>query len=333
MAGPALDGILLDGRYRLDRLLGRGGMGEVWQATDTGSGDTVAVKTILAQSLDSPEARARFRHEARALERVVSRHTVRLFGAGSDSGVDYLAMEYVEGHSLHRELAERFIADRTPAWALPVLREIVQGIVDVHGAEIVHRDIKPSNVLLTSGGTVKVCDFGIAKLVGAEPVTELTTPGQVLGSAPYMPPEQWSGSPVTYQGDLYAFGCLAFELLTGVRPFGTCESREEYRRAHLEEQPQGCPPCGPTCRPRWTSWSPPCWRSARGTGRPPPNSPPTFSTCRRWRPTARCGPGSGSPPTTRRPTGCCATPRTTGCPTGPRRGSPRAARSSAAGCW
>ncbi|GGQ21629.1 hypothetical protein GCM10010215_52880 [Streptomyces virginiae] len=236
--GRPLDGKPLDGRYRLDRLLGRGGMGEVWEATDLRNGTGLAVKTVLAQSLGSPEARARFRHEARALERVVSAYTVRLLGSGSDGDVDYLAMEYVAGHGLDRELAGRFIADRTWRWAAPVLRGIVQGIADVHGAEIVHRDIKPSNVLLTSDGSVKVCDFGIAKLLGSEPFTQLTAPGQAIGSAPYMPPEQWNGGPVTYLGDLYSFGCLAYELLTGVRPFGPCIDREDYRRAHLEQRPE-----------------------------------------------------------------------------------------------
>lgn len=232
-----LDGSVLDGRYRLERLLGRGGMGEVWQAADLESGATVAVKTLLGQTLDSPEARARFRREARTAERVVSQYTVRLLGSGSDAGVDYLVMEHVRGRSLERELAQRFVADRTRGWAVSVLRGIVQGIVDVHAAEVVHRDIKPSNVMLTDDGQVKVCDFGIAKLVGHELVTQLTAPGQILGSAPYMPPEQWTGGTVTFQGDLYAFGCLAYELLTGDRPFGTHDSREAYRRAHLQHRP------------------------------------------------------------------------------------------------
>ncbi|MEC4574964.1 serine/threonine-protein kinase [Streptomyces virginiae] len=320
MPGRPLHGKPLDGRYRLDRLLGRGGMGEVWKATDLTNGTGLAVKTVLAQSLGSPEARARFRHEARALERVVSPYTVRLLGSGSDGDVDYLAMEYVAGHGLDRELASRFVADRTWRWAAPVLRGIVQGIADVHGAEIVHRDIKPSNVLLTSDGSVKVCDFGIAKLLGSEPFTQLTAPGQAIGSAPYMPPEQWNGGPVTYLGDLYSFGCLAYELLTGVRPFGPCIDREDYRRAHLEQRPERLSALRPDCRRRWTSWCRRCWRSARGTGLPPPNSPPWSWTCSRWRPAGPGGPGSGSPPTTPRPTGCCGTPRATGCRTGPRRG-------------
>ncbi|WP_329377574.1 serine/threonine-protein kinase [Streptomyces sp. NBC_01351] len=238
----AREGTVLDRRYQLVRLLGRGGMGEVWQAADLESGATVAVKTLLGHSPDSPEARARFRREARAAERVVSDHTVRLLGSGTDGGIvggtDYLVMEYVSGSSLQQDLSARFVADRTRQWSVSVLRGIVQGIVDVHTAEIVHRDIKPSNVMITAGGHVKVCDFGIAKLVGAEPVTQLTAPGQILGSAPYMPPEQWTGGPVTYQGDLYAFGCLAYELLTGLRAFGDHDSRDEYRRAHLEDRPE-----------------------------------------------------------------------------------------------
>ncbi|GAA4914350.1 protein kinase [Streptomyces coeruleoprunus] len=219
-------GETIDGRYRLEGLLGRGGMGEVWSAEDVKLGRLVAIKFLrlpspgAAGATTVQDAIVRFENEARLLARVGHDNvvTVHDWGRGrGDSGGDfYMTMELLEGRTL-----DQLLADGPPAGQLPPLADVVEWaaricdvLVAAHAKGVIHRDIKPSNVLVTRGGAVKVLDFGIAKLVESSG-PQLT--GTVIGTPPYMAPEQFTGH-ASAASDLFALGCLLYALVTGAPP-------------------------------------------------------------------------------------------------------------------
>ncbi|WP_052434493.1 serine/threonine-protein kinase [Streptacidiphilus melanogenes] len=212
-----LNGSVLDGRYQLDSVLGAGGMGEVWRATDSRIGRPVAVKVIrTAQDLDET-AVGRFTREARLVGSLSSPHIVTLhdFGEAQVAGAAllYLVMELLEGTPLGAGGGPVEPA-RVLGWAV----QICEGLQVAHEAGIVHRDLKPANVLLTSTGTVKLLDFGIAKLA-EESTAGLTGTGGLIGTPAYMSPEQARGDTVDARSDLYSLGCLLYGLLAGQPPF------------------------------------------------------------------------------------------------------------------
>jgi serine/threonine-protein kinase len=212
--GTALPTVLAE-RYRLDRSLGNGGMGEVFEATDLTLHRSVAVK-LLSPSLDQDEpARARFLREARALAQVNSPHVVAVYDAGEDDERPYLVMELVEGTTLERELERAGRLE--PARAVAIAKDIASGLASAHGQGIVHRDVKPSNVFLTPSDAAKIGDFGIVRL--ERPDATLTLTGQTFGSPPYVAPEQATGGTVDARADLYSLGCVLFQMLVGRRPF------------------------------------------------------------------------------------------------------------------
>ncbi len=239
------------GRYVLVRLLGRGGMGSVWVARDDRLGREVAVKVLPEHMLRDPGARRRFEREARALARLLHPNIVTLFDMGvADPGtgdtVPYLVMELVEGTSLERRLAA---GPFPPEEAVAIGLQVARALGAAHAAGVVHRDLKPSNVMVTPAGHVKVLDFGLARLVGDSGVaaTTLTAPGMVMGSCPYMAPEQALGEKPGPPSDVFAFGALLYEMLSGRRAFvgGTpLEVMERVTRAAhepLEEVAPGVP--------------------------------------------------------------------------------------------
>ncbi|MFD0638576.1 serine/threonine-protein kinase [Catenulispora yoronensis] len=212
---------VLDGRYRLVRLLGRGGMGEVWRAHDARIGREVAVKIVTAGGL-TDEALARFDREARIAGNLSGPSIVTVHDYGHDeySGetVPYLVMELVAG----RTIAERVRHDgpQPPETALRWAQQVCEALTIAHAANVVHRDIKPSNVMVTDSGAVKVLDFGIARFVENQQTrTGLTAAGMVIGSVEYMSPEQAQGGRVDARSDLYSLGCLLFFTLTARGPF------------------------------------------------------------------------------------------------------------------
>ncbi|MFK4084784.1 serine/threonine-protein kinase [Kribbella sp. NPDC020789] len=207
--------MLIAGRYRLGESLGRGGMGEVHRATDEALGRVVAVKTMLRSRTD-PSAAERFRREAMAAARLSDPHIVAVYDFGQHDDSFYLVMELVEGRSVAGELAE----NGPLPWerALAIVKQAAAGLTAAHAQEVVHRDIKPSNLLVTTDGTVKVADFGIAQLPGAE-AGELTVTGQILGSPYYLSPERAQGLQAGPEADIYALGCVLYELVTGRPPF------------------------------------------------------------------------------------------------------------------
>src|SRR5690606_30567652 len=207
--GGVVSGRLLNGRYRLHSLIGRGGMAEVWRGEDLRLERRVAVK-LLGESTD-PDRLARFRREARTVARLSHPNIVTGHDLGVDGGVTYLVMELIEGTSLATRLAK---GPLTVGDAVAIAGQVCDALAAAHAAGIVHRDIKPGNILLTPAGTVKVCDFGIARLLHASP-TQLTTTGTVIGTSEYMAPEQASGAPVDGRTDLYALGCVLYAMLTG----------------------------------------------------------------------------------------------------------------------
>jgi serine/threonine-protein kinase len=211
-------GRLLGDRYRLTERIAGGGMGEVWRAEDTVLGRDVAVKVLRREYADDPTFLARFRNEAR--------HTAGLshagiaavydFGEGSpeEGGPPYLVMEYVPGEPLSALLSREgsLPAEHT----LDILGQTALGLQAAHEAGVIHRDVKPGNILVTPTGTVKVTDFGIARAANAVPLTQT---GAIMGTAFYISPEQASGRPVTPASDIYSLGIVAYECLTGQRPF------------------------------------------------------------------------------------------------------------------
>ena len=213
---------LLGDRYRLDRVIGRGGMAEVWRATDTRLGRAVAIKRLRVDLATDPTFQARFRREAQAAAGLNHPNIVSVYDTGEETdaatgvAVPYIVMELVDGHTLKEVLRDdrRILPDRA--------LEFTQGVLDAlsysHRAGIVHRDIKPANVMLTPNGTVKVMDFGIARAV-ADTSATMTQTAAVIGTAQYLSPEQARGETVDARSDIYSAGCLLYELLVGRPPF------------------------------------------------------------------------------------------------------------------
>jgi hypothetical protein len=208
------------GRYRQVRLLGTGGMGEVWLALDEELGERpVAIKRMHSRMLADAEDVARFQREMRLAARMQHPNIMTLFTTGTDNGIPFMVMEYLEG----RDLGKAFRI-WSSAGAARVGRDTCAALEYAHGMGVVHRDIKPGNLFLCDTGQVKVTDFGIAKAVSG---TSLTATGTLVGTLPYMAPEQWLGEAAAFSNDIWAIGCVLYELLSG-RPPRTYASATDY---------------------------------------------------------------------------------------------------------
>jgi tRNA A-37 threonylcarbamoyl transferase component Bud32 len=226
-------GTRLAGRYRLDRLVATGGMAQVWEATDETLRRRVAIK-ILHEHLADPATVTRFRAEGVTAARLAHPGVVAIFDTCNDAGVDAIVMEYVDGSTLRDVLdAEGAIPPRR---AVPIALDIADALHAAHRLGLVHRDVKPANVLLCRDGTVKVTDFGIAK-VRDESTTDLTLPGTFLGTAKYLAPEQVEGAPVDARADVYSLGVVLYEMLTGSAPFDG-DSDAAIALARLQRAPR-----------------------------------------------------------------------------------------------
>ncbi|MEJ7601080.1 MAG: serine/threonine-protein kinase [Kofleriaceae bacterium] len=216
-----LVGSIIDGRYRVDAKIAVGGFGSIYRATNVTTGDTVALKILHPQFAADPNLSARFRREATALTRLRDSHTVRTYELGEAAdGLLYIAMELLDGESL----LDRFRARGSLPWrdVMGFLAAACSSLQEAHGLGIVHRDLKPANIFLVKDGCVKVLDFGIAKLQHgsySDDGSELTRAGQAIGTLEYMSPEQMIGGDVDPRTDIYTLGVVAYEMITGRRPF------------------------------------------------------------------------------------------------------------------
>ncbi|MET8956037.1 protein kinase [Streptomyces sp. NPDC004533] len=227
----------LGGRYRLERVLGRGGMAEVWLAYDLLLFRPVAVKTLRPELAADAEHWARFRREVVSAALLGHPSVVAVYDAGEDTIdgqlVPYLVMEYVKGTTLLQFVREARIAG--PEHALELTAGVLEALDHAHRHGIVHRDIKPANVMLSLEGTVKVTDFGIARSVDRAGTT-LTRTSVMVGTAEYLSPEQARGEQVDFRTDLYSTGCLLYEMLTRRPPF-TGDTPLAVAMKHLSEPP------------------------------------------------------------------------------------------------
>jgi serine/threonine protein kinase/Tfp pilus assembly protein PilF len=216
--------------YHIIAAIGTGGMGEVYRATDNKLGRDVALKVLPAEMARDPERLARFQREARAVAALNHPHIVTIFSVEEADGVHFLTMELVAGQSLDHCI---------PRDGLPVQRiveiasAIAEALAAAHEKGIVHRDLKPANVMVTDDGRVKVLDFGLAKVAepGSSPGVEVSTvmqtrEGIVMGTAPYMSPEQIAGKGLDHRTDIFSLGIILYEMATGRRPFGGTSSAE-----------------------------------------------------------------------------------------------------------
>ncbi len=220
------------GPYRLEREIGRGGMGTVYEAIDTRTSARVALKALHPYLLGSATLRERFAREARLGKQVSHRNVVRTLEYESVDGYDLLVMEYVEGRTL-RALADEW---RTvpEGFLREIARQAASGLSAIHEAGIVHRDLKPENILVTDDRRVRIMDLGVAKIHDAS--VALTIEGQFLGSLPYAAPEQCEGREVGPAADLYSLGVVLYELATGENPFRS-ETPGASLRAHMDVVP------------------------------------------------------------------------------------------------
>jgi eukaryotic-like serine/threonine-protein kinase len=242
-APPSLAPGLRLGAFEIERFLGAGGMGEVYRARDTRLDRRVAIKVLSPDAATDPRGRARFAYEARAIARLSHPRISALHDMGHHDGVDFLVMEYLEGETLAARLRE---GPMPFTQALRVAIEIAEALAAAHAQGIVHRDLKPANVMLTERGA-KLLDFGLARLrapdgsgppaAGAFSSTQMA-PGLIVGTLPYMAPEQLEGKEVDARVDIFAFGAVLYEMLTGRKAFeGT--SQASVISAILSSDPPG----------------------------------------------------------------------------------------------
>jgi eukaryotic-like serine/threonine-protein kinase len=222
-------GETLSGRFRIERLLGRGGMSSVWQAYDEELGRPVAIKLLHTQRLESAESVDRFEREARTLALLAHPGIVTVIDRGETDGRPFIVCELVDGRDLHERISLEGRLPITEALAIAV--QVAGALAYAHERGVVHRDVKPHNVLLTADGHAKLTDFGIARVDDAP---GLTNPGRVLGTGDYVAPEQAQGLPLDGRADIYALGALLYHCLTSAPPYrgsSFVEIAEQHLRA------------------------------------------------------------------------------------------------------
>ena len=280
---PPVIGEKLSGRFRIERLLGRGGMSSVWEAYDEELGRPVAVKLLHARRLESADAVDRFEREARTLALLAHPGIVTVIDRGENDGRPFIVCELVDGRDLHERIA---LAGPPPASreALAIAVQVAAALAYAHARGVIHRDVKPHNVLLTEDGHAKLTDFGIARVLDAP---ALTDPGRVLGTGDYVAPEQAQGRPLDGRADIYALGVMLYHCLTGVPPYrgaSFVELAEQHLRAPGADVAVRCPDLpdrlAAILRARWprtrttaTRAASRCSWTSRSTCRPRPRTP------------------------------------------------------------
>ena len=220
------------GKYEIQGILGRGGMGVVYKGYDRAIARGVAIKAISKGSLDEHALKhvvARFRHEAQAVGRLVHPRIVQIYDYGEDDDVAYIVMELVNGKPLSDHILRENGYEISEVGE--IIAQLLDGVGHAHAARVVHRDIKPANILVNSDGRIKLSDFGIARIESSN----LTQIGDMLGTPHYMAPEQFLGAEIGLEADIYSVGVIAYELLTGRKPF--TGNTAEVMQAALNEEP------------------------------------------------------------------------------------------------
>jgi len=235
--GRFLPGTLVAGRYRIVSLLGRGGMGEVYRATDLTLAQPVALKFLPDSGPDDVRAIERFHNEVRVARQVSHPNVCRVYDVGEAEGMPYISMEYVDGEDLSSLLHRigRLPADK----ALEIARKICAGVAAAHDKGVIHRDLKPANIMLRADGSVCLIDFGLAKSSAQE--LELTQAREIFGTPYYMSPEQGHAETIDARSDLYSLGVIFYEMLVGTKPYKGASAMEvihKHKRAELPTLPQ-----------------------------------------------------------------------------------------------
>jgi eukaryotic-like serine/threonine-protein kinase len=285
---PLVNGARL-GPYETLGLVGAGGMGEVYRARDPRLGREVAVKVLPEEVALDSERLSRFEREARAVAALNHPNILTIFDVGTHESVPYVVTELLQGETLREMVSHRAPNQRQ---VLGFAVQVAEGLAAAHAKGIVHRDVKPENVFVTTEGRVKLLDFGLAKVAdrltsdsGEATESSPTGAGQVIGTVGYMSPEQVRGRPVDNRTDIFSFGVVLYELLSGKHPFrrdttiGTMTAILEETPAELSSLARGIPPALSgivrTCT-TWPARSRRCWRRRRGR-----------RASRRWRRRAR----------------------------------------------
>ena len=218
------------GRYEVQGELGRGGFGRVYRAYDPTVGRPVAIKILTQVSADT---RTRFRNEATVAGNLRHKNIVTVYEYGSFEGLPFLAMEYLEGEDLHHIITSRKAL--TILEKCNIMAQVADGLHYAHSSGVVHRDMKPANIMLLRDGTVKIMDFGIARLTRTPDATRLTQQGFLIGTLRYMAPEQLAGADFNAQCDIFAYGVIFYELLTGRHPFDAPDAQSLMYKLSFEE--------------------------------------------------------------------------------------------------
>ena len=223
------------GRYRIEAVLGRGGMGTVYKARDTELDEVVAIKTLRPELVVDDESRERFKDEIRLTRRITHRNVVRTHDFGESTGIWYITMEFVEGLTVRQLLDARGTLGVESALAIGT--QLAESLGVAHATGVIHRDIKPQNLLLDADGVLKVMDFGVARLATGTAARH-TQAGLIVGTPAYMSPEQLTGEEVDARSDLYSAGVVLFELLTGRLPLEGATVMALFAKVLAEEAPR-----------------------------------------------------------------------------------------------